>query len=212
MPAHWIMNGTSIVPELTSTWYSLVREPLRVQSQAPHGRAEERVRLGDTEGEERADQRDAEAGDAVQELGERRSPAARPDEGQAEHRQQHQRADLARGRQPGQHAGQHRVDQALALPGALAEEQRRRGETRDVGVDREEVRQLDVQHGDAPAAAPPDARCARRRRAAPAARRTGSCRGRPAPTARDRRRRPCRSSVRPVHSATTRVSVSGSWP
>jgi hypothetical protein len=100
----------------------LVREPLRVQAQAPRGGAKKGVWLGEAEGEKSADQRHPESGHTIEELPQVGSPTARPDEGQAEHRQQHERADLARGCQASQHARHQRIRQALALPGPLAKE------------------------------------------------------------------------------------------
>ena len=72
----------------------LVGEPLRVESQPPHGWPQERVRLGNSEGEDGADERHAKCGDTVEELRHRGPPPTRPDEGQTQHRQQEQRADF----------------------------------------------------------------------------------------------------------------------
>ena len=124
----------------------LVRNPLRVRPHAPHGRSQKGVRLSNPKGHEGADQDNAEGGHAVEELVHRRAAAAWPDEGQPEHGQQHQRADLAGTCQPSQDAGQQGVRQTLALPGTLTKEEATCGEERYIGVDGEEVSQLDVQH------------------------------------------------------------------
>jgi hypothetical protein len=125
----------------------LVGKPLRVRPQTPHRRPQERVRLGNPKRDERPDQGHADGRDAVQELGGRRSSAPRPDECQAQHGQQHHRADLAGRGQSSQHPGQQGIHQTFALPGPLTKEQRRGREARDEGVDGEKVGQLDVQHG-----------------------------------------------------------------
>ena len=126
----------------------LVGQPLLVDAQAPDAVAGKRVGLGHPKRDEGADEGDRERRQTVEHLAARGAPAARPHERQAKNGQQGERADLARGGQSGHDAGQQRIPQALALPGAMTEEQTRGGERRHEGVDREVVRQLDVEHGE----------------------------------------------------------------
>ena len=91
VPAHWIMNGTSTVPELTSTWYALSvnhcgfsRRPQTAGPRKAYGSATRKAKNA-------RDERDAECRHAVEKLQRRRTPAARTDEHQAEDGQQQQR-------------------------------------------------------------------------------------------------------------------------